>query len=105
MMRRNSLSLAARAATVPEEDVNPNAYITNIADCMLVLVLGLLVALVTRYGVDLTATDIVEKENRDLIGLEVDLDADHDGVVDGNYEARGTVYYDNATGNYYMVTD
>ena len=105
MMRRNSLSLAARAATAPEEDVHPNAYITNIADCMLVLVLGLLVALVTRYGVDLTATDIVEKENRDLIGLEVDLDADHDGVVDGNYEARGTVYYDNATGNYYMVTD
>ena len=105
MMRRNSLSLSVASTRAVEEDVNPNSYITNIADCMLVLVLGLLVALVTRYGVDLSATDPVATEDRDLVGLEVDLDADHDGVVDGNYEARGTVYYDKATGNYYMVTD
>ena len=95
----------SRVQVAQAEDVNPNAYITNVADCMLVLVLGLLVALVTRYGVDLNAISQVQEENRELIGLEVDLDVNNDGVIDGNYQARGIVYYDELTGNYYMATD
>ena len=35
------------------DNVDPNSSLTNIADCMLVLMLGFLVALVARYNIDL----------------------------------------------------
>ena len=100
LKRRHSVSLARSAA--PDEDVNPNSYINNIADCMLVLVLGFLVALVARYGVDLQAP--VEDET-EMTGIEVNMDANDDGAIDDNYEQRGSVYYDSASGKYYFVQD
>ena len=95
--RRYGTSLARPKAA--GEDVNPNAYITSIADCMLVLVLGLLVALIARYNVDLQQAP----EDRDVIGIEVNLDGDGDGVIDDGYEKRGSVYYDKESGTYYLV--
>ena len=95
--RRYGTSLARTAQA--SEDVNPNAYITNIADCMLVLVLGLLVALVTKYNVDL------QRSPDDLIGVQVDMDQNKDGAIDDTYEERGSVYYDKESGNYYLLTD
>ena len=80
------------------EDVNPSAYITNLADCMLVLVLGLLVALITKYNVDL------QKPVEELTGIQVNMDQNGDGIIDDEYEERGSVYYDSATGEYYMLT-
>ena len=96
--RKHSMSLR-RTSTVGgvEEDVNPNSYLTNLADCMLVMTVGLLVALVTHYGVDL------QKPEDQTIGQEVIMDADGDGVIDDEYTKTGSVYYDEATGKYYMV--
>lgn len=102
--RRHSVSLS-RAQGAEVEDVNPNEFISNIADCMLVLVLGLLVALVARFGLDLTALAEETREGRDLIGVEVDLDANSDGEIDNSYEKAGEVYYDSETGNYYLLTE
>ena len=99
-MRRRCGRMLHRPAAITEEDVDPNSHITNIADCMLVLVLGLLVALVARFGMDLTQSD----ENQ-IIGIEVNMDADGDGEIDGGYEQAGTVYHDPATGQYYLVQD
>lgn len=98
--RRHSTSLAR--ASFQDEDVNPNSYVNNIADCMLVLVLGFLVALIARYGVDLQAP--VEDETQ-MTGIEVNMDADDDGKIDDNYQQRGSVYYDADSGNYYYVAD
>ena len=81
------------------EDVNPNSYLTNLADCMLVMTVGLLVALVTHYGVDL------QKPEDQTTGQEVIMDADGDGVIDDAYKKTGSVYYDESTGKYYMVQD
>lgn len=97
MRRRYSRSLAEQA--VVEEDVNPSTYIINIADCMLVLVLGLLVALITRYNVNLN------EQVDDIIGIEISMDADQDGQVDETYEERGSVYYDKESGKYYFVAN
>lgn len=97
--RRHGVSLS-RAAKV-EEDVNPNAYIVNIADCMLVLLLGTLVALISYYNVDLTQTT----EEEEIIGIEVNLDANQDGVIDSGYQKQGSVYYDSSSGNYYFVDE
>lgn len=95
--RRYGTSLQRSAE--PDEDVNPNAYITNIADCMLVLVLGLLVALITKYNVDLQQAPVDE-----MIGIQVNMDQNSDGVIDDTYEQRGSVYYDKESGNYYLLT-
>jgi hypothetical protein len=97
--RRYGVSLA-RVRRV-EEDVDPNAYPTNIADCMLVLMLGAVVALITYYNVDLSA----QQEDRETVGIEVNMDANEDGVIDDQYEESGRVYYDSSTGNYYFVAD
>ena len=80
-------------------DVDHNASLTNIADCMLVLMLGFLIALVARYNIDL-----VPQED-EVTGIEVNMDADGDGMIDENYTNAGNVYYDSATGNYYLVEE
>lgn len=100
LKRRHSVSLSRPVEVV--EDVNPNSYLSNVADCMLVLVLGFLVALVARYGVDLQAP--AEDESK-MTGIEVNMDANDDGAVDDAYEQRGSVYYDSASGKYYFVQD
>lgn len=84
------------------EDVNPNSYLSSMADCMLVLILGLLVALIARYNVDLQQAPVDEDA---VIGVEVNLDENDDGLVDDSFEERGSVYYDGETGKYYFVTD
>ena len=99
--RRNTVSLHRADRASGTEDVNPNAYITNLADCMLGLVLGLLVALVTRYGLELTEPIPDDR----IIGIEMDMDQDGDGIIDENFTESGTVYVDSTTGDYYMVSE
>ena len=99
--RRHGMSLSPQS--YEDEDVNPNAYVVNVADCMLVLVLGMLVALVSHYGVDLTQQNT--RENEEIIGIEVNMDENDDGEIDGSYEPQGTVYYDAETDSYYFVAD
>ena len=96
MIRRKHTIGLRRDNPFNDEDVNPNSYITNLADCMLVVMLGLLVALVARYHVNL---------DQQITGVQVNMDQNQDGIVDDNYRATGTVYYDESTGTYYMVSE
>ena len=96
--RRYSTGLVRLTGEV-DEDVNPNSYLTNLADCMLVVAVGLLVALVTHYNVDL------QKPEDQITGIEVSMDKDDDGEVDKEFEQTGTVYRDPETGKYYLVQD
>ncbi len=97
MIRRKSSRLSGRTSKVVDEDVNPNSYLTNLSDCMLVMAVGLLVALVSHYGVDL------QKSEQTITGTEVVMDVNQDGRIDNNFQEAGSVYYDSSTGNYYMV--
>lgn len=97
MIRRKHSTSLVRQTGVVEEDVNPNSSLTNLADCMLVMVVGLLVALVTHYNVDL------QKPEDQITGIEMNMDEDGDGEIDKQYEQTGTVYRDPETGKYYMV--
>ena len=99
MLRRRYGASLVRAQSV-DEDVNPNEYMVNIADCMLVLLLGMIVALISYYNVDLTQSSTTDEE---IIGVEVNMDENQDGVIDSGYQRRGTVYYDDESGNYYFV--
>ena len=100
MRRRYGTSLVRE--TPPDEDVNPNEYMVNIADCMLVLLLGMIVALISYYNVDLGQSSSSSDE---IIGIKVDMDEDKDGVIDAGYKRQGEVYYDEATGDLYFLNE
>lgn len=96
--RKNSRSLQ-RGHAQQDEPLDPLASLANIADCMLVLAVGLLVALVAHYGVDLGEQ---QSEATDASEAQIYLDAKD---PDGNdlYEDMGRVYRDSATGQLYIV--
>ena len=99
MIRRSRRPLSS-ISEFDEEDVNPNSYITNLADCMLVLAVGLMVALITSFGLDLTQA---AEPEIDTTGIEVELDQDNDGQIDEQFQQTGTLYYDAENGQYYLV--
>lgn len=98
--RRYGMSLSRNRE--PEEDVNPNSYIVNLADCMLVLMLGLIVALISYYNIDLTQSS---ESSDEIVGIEVNMDENNDGVIDAGFTRSGTVYYDESSGTYYFINE
>lgn len=103
------------------EDVNPINYLSNLSDVMLILAVGIMLALVVHWNVDITASGGQAQGNTGENG-SVLVDKDHavtmtdeelarlqeqNGVTGGgeNLEKRGEVYYDAETGTYYIVRD
>ena len=103
------------------EDVNPMNYLSNLSDVMLILAVGIMLALVVHWNVDITASGGQAQGNSGENG-SVLVDKDHavtmtdeelarlqeqNGVTGGgeSLEKRGEVYYDAETGTYYIVRD
>lgn len=103
------------------EDVNPMNYLSNLSDVMLILAVGIVLALVVHWNVDITASGGQAQGNTGENG-SVLVDKGHavtmtdeelarlqeqNGVTGGgeNLEKRGEVYYDAETGTYYIVRD
>lgn len=103
------------------EDVNPMNYLSNLSDVMLILAVGIMLALVVHWNVDITASGGQAQGNTGENG-SVLVDKDHavtmtdeelarlqeqSGVTGGgeSLEKRGEVYYDTETGTYYIVRD
>ena len=85
------------------EDVNPSAYIVNLADCMLVLACGFLVALISAYNVDLSSYEQIDSEQMEEVSEEAVSPED---IQNGSgYVPAGTVYMDPNTGITYWVKD
>lgn len=101
-MLRRRYGVSLQRVGKADEDVNPNEFIVNIADCMLVLLLGMVVALISYYNIDLSK---VVEDPDEIIGVEVNMDENKDGVIDEGYQRRGEVYYDAESGSYYYVKD
>lgn len=85
-----------------EEDINPNAYITNLVDCMLVLAVALMVALVVSNNVKLDTTEIVQGEKVEVENLEDLANQSAEGL---GYTALGTTYQDPQTGKLYLIRE
>lgn len=81
---------------------DPMGSMGNLMDVMLVFACGLIVALIARYNVDLSAADV---EQVNMKQLDSDLAQVEQGVGDGvtNYAEIGTVYRDLDTGELYVV--
>jgi hypothetical protein len=88
-----------------ETAVNPMDGLGNLADAMLVLAVGIMLALVLNWKLDLTtvtaepeATEApIEISEDDMQSTSEDLDADA-------LQKVGALYYDEATGTYYAIT-
>ena len=87
------------------EDVDPNSYLTNLSDCMLVLACGLMVALVVAWSVKLpSATELEQTGSMQEVSNIEDITGQADGSGSG-YTALGTVYQDPLTGKMYMIQE
>lgn len=87
------------------EDVDPNSSLTNLSDCMLVMLRGLMVALVIVWSIDLPNAVEVEREDEmaetdDLEELSCELGSGGD-----RYTKLGMVYQDPETGKMYMIQE
>ena len=102
MNRLRSRSLSRRTEDAP---VDPMSSIGNLADAMLVLAVGIMLALILNWNVDISVpqseqpADPIPFEQEDLTEAP-----DDSRVFDGGeLEEMGTVYFDAATGTYYIV--
>jgi hypothetical protein len=78
--------------------------VANLADVMLVLACGLLLALVINWNVDITSSK-QNDSSADEIKTEMEFSGNDDENLDSdtNYEELGTVYRDPATGKLYLI--
>ena len=82
-----------------DEDVNPLDGIANMADLMLVLAVGIMVALVMNWNVNISSVNDLEELNNAeyLNGDQVKQETGSEGL-----EKKGVVYVDPETGKYYI---
>lgn len=97
--------LRARRMRAEDTAVNPMDGLGNLADAMLVLAVGIMLALVLNWKLDLTAVSAepeateapIEISEDDMRSTSQELDADA-------LQKVGALYYDEATGTYYAIT-
>ena len=90
-----------QGSTSGSEDVNPMNYLSNLADAMLVLAVGIMVALVLHWNVKLLS----DGDTENTIPVEEFSQEDFLGTenVPENASRAGEVYYDEETDTYYFV--
>ena len=96
-MARNFRSSRFRGTRNIGEDVNPSAYIVNLADCMLVLACGFLVAMISFWQIDLSP-NMTKLEGEQLEQIDPEV-LPQDITQEGSYYIEaGTAYRDPNTG-------
>lgn len=85
------------------EDVNPSAYIVNLADCMLVLAVGVIVALVSYWNIDIAPVEELQQE--DLEEIDPETLPEELGSGGSFYQEAGIAYRDPSTGALYLLTE
>jgi hypothetical protein len=111
-MKRRRLADGGRLSATGEkkESINPMDGIANLADVMLVLACGLMVALIVSWNVDIGRSETLVGVDEGTQMTEVDGVTQPDGTTgtpsEGNgYEEMGKVYRDPTTGKLYMVLE
>lgn len=108
-----------------EEDVNPMNYLSNLSDAMLVLAVGMMLALIVHWNVDISTSggvmsdsgqsyaaegeggtaavsreDALSFSQEELAQMETENPEEKDGQ---GMEKLGEVYFDAETGKYYII--
>jgi hypothetical protein len=92
------------------EDANPMSGVSNLADAMLVLAVGIMMALIINWQIDINSdatTTQVQQDNLQEVSDYDTLDSDDLTVENGlgGLKEAGTVYVDPETGTIYMLVD
>jgi hypothetical protein len=88
-----------------EESINPLETAANITDVMLVFAVALMVALVARWGVDISNVMQIDESNLESVTADVTPSDIADSGAGNSYEEVGKVYKDVATGELYVLED
>ena len=90
-----------------EAEVNPMDGVANLADAMLVLAVGIMLALILNWNVDISAVrgDASPEKDEALSFTEEDMTQTEALEGQGELEKLGAVYYDPATGLYYIIEE
>ena len=90
-----------------DEGLNPMEYVSNLSDVMLILAVGIMLALIVRWNVDITPPDSAGGDplQAEAAFTEDELDSMRDDATESPdaLEKRGELYYDAETGTYYIV--
>ena len=91
------------------EEVNPMSGISTLADAMLVLAVGIMLALVINWNIDVGSSSVTEIDKSQMSELE-DYDAISDDDLseitgDKGLQEKGSVYVDPDTGKMYVVVN
>lgn len=86
------------------DDVDPMSNVANIVDAMLVLSVGLMVAIVSYWNVDMSHVQEVAAQNEMTQVDDVEKVVDQSQSSGSGYTELGKVYQDPKTGKMYMLT-
>lgn len=107
MLRRSgSGSIRRQSSRMEEEEVNPMASVANLVDAMLVLAVGIMLALINSWNLNISQNgQVTEKvDKKDAVSSFSDKDLDKTKESDSSgLEKQGTVYYDKVTDRYYII--
>lgn len=86
------------------DNVDPMANVANIADAILVMSVGLMLALIAYWSLDMSQIQEMVQQD-ELAEVDVNEMADEMQKQGGGYQELGTVYQDPTTGKLYMLTE
>lgn len=104
MLRMKHSRNLRRAHSDVDEEVDPASSLANLSDCMLVLAVGLMIALVAHYNVDMKASSEVVA-GQEVSASDIDTPGEDGESAEGHFTELGRVYRDEETGKWYMVQD
>jgi len=107
MLRRNgSGMLRSGSSFSAREDINPMAAVANLVDAMLVLAVGIMLALIVSWNLNIAENGIVNDNARKEDAVSDFTEEDVTNTTETpseNLEKQGTVYYDPETDKYYVI--
>lgn len=108
MLRRNgSGGLGAQRRQAVREDINPMATVSNLVDAMLVLAVGIMLALIVSWNLNIAENGQVNDNARkeDALTDFTEEDIENSDTKSENLEKQGNVYYDPETDKYYIIAN
>lgn len=111
MSRRRDIRRAKRRYRNRDqnEDVNPMHYVSNLVDAMLVLAVGIMLALVINWKIDVSSSKQASQAGSSQVPTFEDdnlQSVDESSIKDKDkLKKSGSVYYDPETKTYYVMKE
>ena len=87
------------------EDINPMNYLSNLSDVMLILAVGIMLALILHWNVEISSEQSAAEQSPETAASFSEEDLQGTEEMPESAEQMGSVYYDPDTGKYYYQID